>query len=161
MEHKLIKEGDYLFTEDRKAHLPLNGASMLNDLDVLPEIDDEVEKLAIKYNPVMNLDNEFIRKAFKAGYEKAKETYNYTKEDIIDAVMLGVCFEDPGVKDISTYEELKELAIKRVNQPKLPKYFIQQTGLTHCDRCPTGFEEYGLTKELPEGRVQWIGEYQF
>ena len=35
--------------------------------------EDEVDKLAHQYNPVMKLDAEFIRAAFKAGYKKAKE----------------------------------------------------------------------------------------
>ena len=35
--------------------------------------EDEVDKLAHQYNPVMKLDAEFIRAGFKAGYKKAKE----------------------------------------------------------------------------------------
>ncbi len=40
--------------------------------------EDDVEKLAHQYNPVMKLDAEFIRAGFKAGYNKAKETL-YTR----------------------------------------------------------------------------------
>jgi len=59
------------------AHLPVNNSPILEGVDLLPPLeDDEVEKLAYKYNPVMKLDNEFIRAGFKAGYNKAKEKYN-------------------------------------------------------------------------------------
>ncbi len=43
--------------------------------------EDEVDKLAHQYNPVMKLDAEFIRAGFKAGYNKAKETL-YTEEQV-------------------------------------------------------------------------------
>jgi hypothetical protein len=45
------------------------------DLDAKDGLyEDDVEKLAHQYNPVMKLDAEFIRAGFKAGYNKAKET---------------------------------------------------------------------------------------
>jgi hypothetical protein len=44
------------------------------DLDAKDGLyEDEVDKLAHQYNPVMKLDAEFIRAGFKAGYKKAKE----------------------------------------------------------------------------------------
>jgi hypothetical protein len=44
------------------------------DLDAKDGLyEDEVDKLAHQYNPVMKLDAEFIRAGFKAGYNKAKE----------------------------------------------------------------------------------------
>ena len=70
-----IKVGDYTFQESSNfiskynnayskkiiAHLPLNNSPILEGVDLLPPLeDDEVEKLAYKYNPVMKLDNEFI-----------------------------------------------------------------------------------------------------
>jgi seryl-tRNA synthetase len=47
--------------------------------------EDDVEKLAHQYNPVMKLDAEFIRAGFKAGYNKAKETL-YTEEQVREAM---------------------------------------------------------------------------
>ena len=43
MELKLIQEGDYLITEDKKAHLPLNGVEPLSDIDLLPPLDEKVK----------------------------------------------------------------------------------------------------------------------
>jgi hypothetical protein len=60
---------DYLFKEQQKQ---LITEIMEEDAkDGLYE--DEVDKLAHQYNPVMKLDAEFIRAGFKAGYKKAKE----------------------------------------------------------------------------------------
>jgi hypothetical protein len=59
-------------------------------------------------------------RAYIAGFNKHAELNKdkvFTEEDIYDAVMLGVCFEDNGIKGISTYEELKELAVKRASKP--------------------------------------------
>jgi hypothetical protein len=57
---------------------------------------------------------------FMTGSKKTMELNKdkmFTLEDIYDAVMLGVCFEDSGIEGISTYEELKELAVKRASKP--------------------------------------------
>jgi arginyl-tRNA synthetase len=52
------------------------------DLDAKDGLyEDEVDKLAHQYNPVMKLDAEFIRAGFKAGYNKAKSTL-YTEEQV-------------------------------------------------------------------------------
>jgi len=47
MKLKLIKEQDYLYTEDKKWHLPLGNNLIISNLGLLPEIvvEDDVEKL--------------------------------------------------------------------------------------------------------------------
>jgi len=55
-------------------------------------------------------------KYFKEGFQKALELLGdkkFDEEAIFDSVMLGVVFEDIGIKEIETYDELKDLAIKR------------------------------------------------
>ena len=55
-------------------------------------------------------------KYFKEGFKKALEIFGdkkFDEEAIFDSVMLGVAFEDIGIKEIETYDELKDLAIKR------------------------------------------------
>jgi hypothetical protein len=56
--------------------------------DTVNDTVNELDKLAYQYNPVMKLDNEFIRAAFKAGYKKAKETL-YTEEQVKLAYIQG------------------------------------------------------------------------
>ena len=55
------------------------------DLDAKDGLyEDEVDKLAHQYNPVMKLDAEFIRAGFKAGYKKAKETLPKKETQYLD-----------------------------------------------------------------------------
>jgi hypothetical protein len=85
----------------------------------------DVEKLAEEYAITAHdiMDEPYqngLFYGFMAGFNKSMELNKdkvFTLEDIYDAVMLGVCFEDNGIKGISTYEELKELAVKRASKP--------------------------------------------
>jgi hypothetical protein len=49
------------------------------------ELMDDVDKLSWEYSPVKKLEHEFIRAAFKAGYNKAKETL-YSEEEVLNAL---------------------------------------------------------------------------
>jgi hypothetical protein len=72
-----------------------------------------------------------------AGFNKAMELNKdkvFTLDDMYDAVMLGVCFEYSGIQGISTYEELKELAIKRASKPTEIEVMI----VMECDGIQTG-----------------------
>ena len=120
--HFYTKRG--LVIDDKKiiAHLPLNNSSILEGVDLLPPIEDEVEKLAYKYNPVMKLDNEFIRAGFKAGYNKAKEKYKYTEEDLKKAINLAYVSSGGG----DTYPECEEFVseqLESLQQAKIPVGF--------------------------------------
>jgi hypothetical protein len=49
------------------------------------ELMDDVDKLSWEYSPVKKLDHEFIRAAFKAGYNKARQTM-YSEENVMNAL---------------------------------------------------------------------------
>jgi hypothetical protein len=56
---------------------------------------------------------------FKAGFERALgilKDKKFSEADMHDAVMLGTCFENPGIEGISNYNEAKDLAIKRATK---------------------------------------------
>jgi hypothetical protein len=67
------------------AHLPLNNSPALQGVDLLPPLEDEVEKLAEEfkssYKKVGVTDYEVS--SFIVGYNKAKEKYKFTEEDIV------------------------------------------------------------------------------
>ena len=63
------------------AHLPLNNSPMLEGVDLLPPLEDEVEKLAEEWNDKGEFTSPY---SFKAGYNKAKEKYKYTEDDLKD-----------------------------------------------------------------------------
>jgi hypothetical protein len=104
-----IKEGDFFMTDDNRielsapdwrarewhkkiiAHLPLNNAPILEGVDLLPQIEDEVEKLAEIHTSELDWDTDDYEKncarvSFKEGYTKAKEKYRWTDEDVIRIV---------------------------------------------------------------------------
>ena len=61
-----------------------------------------------------------MRNTFILGFNKAMELNKdkmFTVEDMYDAVMIGISFDDPGIEGISTYKEAQELAVKRVLPP--------------------------------------------
>lgn len=62
-------------------HLPLNNAPVLEGVEILPPFDE-----AVKLSWQLDLDyNE--RKGFIKGYNKAKERYKFTEEDVIRIVL--------------------------------------------------------------------------
>jgi len=71
------------------------------------ELMDDVDKLSWEYSPVKKLDHEFIRAAFKAGYNKAKETL-YTKDQVIEAIWQSFDIQSRGF-DISVEEIIQSL----------------------------------------------------
>ena len=128
MKGKLIKTGnEYLLKDTNGEVLAItNGVtegkklSKQNCDEIFGVVD--VEKLAEDHPlEVSNANHGFgIKDGIVYGFNKAIELNKdkvFTLDDMYDAVMLGVCFEDSGIQGISTYEELKELAIKRALKP--------------------------------------------
>jgi hypothetical protein len=80
------------------SHLPLNGASVLEGVDLLPPIEDDVEQLAkLKYPIIMSPNGRTLagghydidvnyseRSAYKYGYNKAREKFLYTEKGLIE-----------------------------------------------------------------------------
>ena len=61
------------------SHLPLNGAPVLEGVDLLPPIEDDVEQLARDNSSICEDD-------WVDGYNKAREKYKYTEEDMRKAL---------------------------------------------------------------------------
>jgi len=131
-EHKII------------AHLPLNNSPILEGVNLLPPIEDEVEKLAKQeaeklhdkskhddwdiYNQLVYEDSEMI----KIGYNKAKEKYKYTEEDILKA--WNAAYIDALAIDEINYKPLFfENFIQSLQQPKMPVGF--ECEMENCDKC--------------------------
>ncbi len=98
-----IKEGDWIYESDSNsvniagkgyhnftqsdakitAHLPLNNSPILSNIDLLPPLEDEVDKLSADYTEEWCSKRRvdvYIHDAFKAGYNKAKEKYQKDNE---------------------------------------------------------------------------------
>jgi len=169
------------------AHLPLNGSPYLDGVDVLPELkDQQVEKLADEYvQSVVKIDIEprsydlnskigiygGACVGFKDGYNKAKETYKYTEEDLINAIQMAkegnIGYYSPGCPNY--YFEYSEEQIKlSLNQQKLPIAFECEPRYLDIDEIRergkgflNGNSIVPKTTTNSEGRTEWVGKYLF
>ena len=155
---KLITENSYLKGYDEKGelccHLPLNNSPILEGVDLLPPIEQEedVEYIANKLTQHLTFPAE-RREGIILGYNKAREKYKYTEEDIARAVMFG---RWGGTMKID-YDNF----IQSLSQLKIPIGFecemenkIAMDGHTIIGSEPK-------TTTTPEGHTQWVGKYIF
>ena len=138
-----IKEGDWIYKSNSNtlniagkgyhnftqsdakiiAHLPLNNSPVLEGVPLLPPLEDEVGELAQAY--VINTpDNEPLRVyAFIEGYNKAKEKYKYTEEDMV--IFADWYYKTQGLPENNIKYWGKNLfeVWKSLQQPKMPVAF--------------------------------------
>lgn len=153
------------------AHLPLNFSPILEGVPLLPPIEDDVEQLAAnyvtedgKYGLADDADRELL--SFTAGYNKAKEKYRFTEEDIAKAITYG--WDLSHYHRLNTEEKLLKMQrdfIKSLSQPKMPIGFeceivpkkegtiMQIPPCKHCIK--------PKTTTTPEGHKEWMGTYIF
>ena len=136
------------------SHLPLNNSPILEGADLLPPLEDEVEKIAekeIPYSSSTTLNVQRMR--FIHGYNKAKEKYKYTEKQLDDAISWATTKAREG---IITHWDIDNF-IQSIQQPKMPVGF----------KCEMVHETWGIegifskTKTITnsQGLTQWVGEY--
>ena len=147
------------------AHRPLTDAPILEGVPLLPEFsqEDAVVELALRTYPFGNSE----RNALITGYNKAKETYKYTEEDLRKAIDMATTRRH---EDTVLFFRSDEI-IQSLQQPKRPKYF-------ECEMEPkykhigavkgiygSGFRKqnlmYGLPKTITnsQGQKELVGSY--
>jgi hypothetical protein len=117
------------------AHLPLNNAPALEGVDLLPPLENDVKELAKKFTNHLTFPEERID-GFIQGYNKAKEKYKYTEEDLRKAIDMADKHFIDFTNDI----------IQSLQQPKIPIRFNLEAKDTHI-------QNGVLVKS------QWVGEY--
>jgi len=152
------------------AHLPLNGAPVLEGVDLLPPIEDDVKKLAlinaktpIKEHREQDINTEIWisgarQVGFIEGYNKAKEKYKFTEEDLRKAI-------------VDAWTERGLLTKSEAFLGDYLEHYIQSLQQT---KMPVGFECEWNTKQIPEfhqaepktttnsqGQTVWVGKYIF
>ena len=113
-------------------HLPLNNSSILEGVDLLPPLEDEVEKLAdeivgdsIYYEEDrVNLSDGMD--LFMIGYNKAKEKYKYTEDDLIKLLEWVKTDDYRYFSRTGTSQELLGQVIQSLQQPKMPVSFLEK-----------------------------------
>jgi hypothetical protein len=144
------------------AHLPLNGSPILKGVDLLPPLGDNVQNLVREH---FELDKELNNpSSFKSGYNKAKEKYKYTEEDLRKAMFLysaWITGGTPSLRIAETAEERQEQIIQSLSQPKMPIGFecVTQKLFKHNEFMEREFYDSILTTITPEGHTQWVGTY--
>ena len=143
------------------AHLPKN-SPILEGVDLLPPLEDEVENLAEEWNDKGEFTSPY---SFKAGYNKAKEKYKYTEEDMCNFIEFVrnnyTGFGSPnliynkGGQEKTT--QIFDRYVVALQQPKMPVGF-------GCEIEYIGFQEEGDLVEPKsfinsQGLTQWVGEY--
>jgi len=124
------EKNKYLYEQSCKkiiAHLPLKNSPILEGVDLLPPIEDDGCKDLFYSKQVMNPYSKesqsytAYEKGFIDGYNKAKEKYKYTEEDIRKAIdMARMNYDEEGFT-INAFTEYE--IIKSLQQPKMPVGF--------------------------------------
>jgi len=163
-------------------HLPLNNSPILEGVDLLPpfEQEDDVDELAKEYGESIGNKDGTSAFDYKRGYNKAKEKYKYTEEDIRMAVRDGSAM---GEVNDEEYEEYVKWIIQSLSQPKMPvafeceieyfymssKEFYKDADWVKCDKaqyesireeiptCP--LKKVHKEISTPEGHTQLVGKY--
>ncbi len=190
MRHNLIKTENYLLVVDDSydalsyelppiknihAHFPLNGAPVLDIVPVLPSLnqEDEAEEIfPVGKHGVMHMPNrhQLNNSLRQEGYNKAKEKYKYTKEDLVKAIAFGfgVCR-----KENRAPFDLEQIKFIQSLQQSIPIAFeCEMEEKFNCNRqiwtCGCLTESQCKHKERivksktfinSEGRTEWVGKY--
>jgi hypothetical protein len=155
-------------------HRPFTDAAILEGVPLLPEFsqEEDVKKISEKQfylemeSPLFEElgVTKKVQKAiligmlqgtFTRGYNKAKETYKYTEEDLRECCSL--IFNALGVGDDITTDEI----IQHIQQPKRPKYFeceMEDYGQFDCDVFMKDGEE-PKTITNSQGQTVLVGKY--
>jgi hypothetical protein len=137
-------------------HLPLNNSPILEGVPLLPPLEDEVEKLADEHiSQFQVFTSEYHNKNdFIAGYNKAKEKYKYTEEDIKKAFRAG--FIQRNEAKTNSCDNL----IQSLQQPKMPIGFKCEME-EYSRPMPNIHSKYYLPKTTTNSQslTQWVGEY--
>jgi bisphosphoglycerate-dependent phosphoglycerate mutase len=149
------------------SHLPLNNSPVLEGVDLLPPIEDDVEKLADDLYPIQIEDdwdkNKQYRDEFIEGYNKAKEKYKYTEEQMKRIYEKGY---SAGRNELNSREsdKIKYDYIQSLQQPKTPVAFecemvTMNKGYTEESDYPYQQCDIPKTTTNSQGFTQWVGQY--
>ena len=162
------KQFDRIDAKKVIAHRPLTDAPILEGVPLLPYFsqEDDVEDLALAYssskgnvNPEGYSDKQVgLLHGFIDGYNKSKETYKYTEEDLRNAFYNGWLYR--GEKQYQYPKALNEF-IQSLQQPERPKYFEceMEDGLINQQTELNNWGERQIVKINSQGQIELIGKY--
>jgi hypothetical protein len=155
-------------------HLPLNNSPVLEGVPLLPPLENEVEhidNLAFKaYKEQSEWTWSQFEQIFSIGYNKAKEKYKYTEEDMfmLAAKVVNDIAKNRGNSHWNMFTTPKMIAeefIQSLQQPKYPDAFESTIGVCskwlaeQCDNNCCGQPEKIKTITNSNGQTQLVGTY--
>ena len=156
------------------AHRPLTDAAILKYVPLLPEFGkgDDVEKIAdvLKVGSTYRDYEHLVKRGIIIGYNKAKETYKYTEEDMINAAKYGYEFRDTTSFPEHKFEDScinnTKQWLQSLKQSKRPKYFECETitmNKGYTDKSDYPYQECEILKTItnPQGQTELSGKYIF
>jgi hypothetical protein len=108
------------------AHRPLTDAPILEGVPFLPEFgkEDDVKKISLEMGKEFYIGGNYdFENGVRKGYNKAKETYKYTEEDLRKAIEMAITSKYEYKLEFYNQNEI----IQSLQQPKRPKYFKCET----------------------------------
>jgi hypothetical protein len=180
---KLIIENSYLMGYDKEgklvAHKPLTDAPILEGVPLLPEWGENEETIELNYYKELEDRREVARnfkgqvagrhrdlfgnseihhmmRGFLEGYNKAKETYKYTEEDLRKAIAFGGT--KVAMKDSLNSSNVDDY-IQSLQQPKRPKYFEMSYSLSTKVNIEGDYIKEPRTITNSQGQTELIGTY--
>ncbi len=132
------------------AHLPLNGSPILEGVDLLPPLEDDIEQLAKEWYDTEVFSSSHIAdiNSFKEGYNKAREKYKYTEEDIRKALLI----KHDGLDS--------DYVIEHISNKYPTEFDCEMVGvIEHKDGLVSNQYEIPKTITTAQG-VQWVGKYK-
>ena len=136
----MIKEWNQPLGSKIIAHLPLNNSPILEGVPLLPPLEEEDKELyyqkqvmqpySVESQSYTSYENGFID-----GYNKAKEKYKYTEEDMIiirNQLVTILPTRDISawwdmIQSISKYTKWLDEYVESLSQPKMPTHFEFET----------------------------------
>jgi hypothetical protein len=148
-------------------HRPFTNAAILEGVPMLPQFSKEKSVVSIAEEILLSHPDfkaegfsEYQNGRFNGiidGFNKAKETYKFTEEDL-ETAMLKISeylLESIENNKVPNSGEKVDEIIQSLQQPKLPKYFqIEMLCYVNPE-----FNEYPKTITNSEGQTELVGEY--
>ncbi len=148
-------------------HRPFTSAAILEGVPMLPQFSKEKSVVSIAEEILLSHPDfkaegfsEYQNGRFNGiidGFNKAKETYKFTEEDL-ETAMLKISeylLESIENNKVPNSGEKVDEIIQSLQQPKLPKYFqIEMLCYVNPE-----FNEYPKTITNSEGQTELVGEY--